>query len=473
MKQQQHKGRLVLIILIVLVMQSCGKNFLELKPDQQQKVPTTIADYRAILDNASSYINPVNNRSSHTLGIIGADEYEIPPAVYGTFPVGLTFDYQKNAYGWNDRIYQGGEGGIVVPTDFDTGYQRILLANLVLEGLGDITPNSTETEQWNETRGIALFHRAWNYFCLLQLYAPVYNAFTANSDLGMPMRLESDPTAKVSRASVEDCYQLLIADLRDAVRILPARDIVKFRPTKRAAWALLARVYLQMDDYGTAAEYASNCISAAGGLLDYNSLSVQPYPFPVYGTENPEVIFTMTAYDALAYTGEYLAIPAELYERYEDGDLRKALFFEQDRNNMIRYRGSYYGSQLLFTGLALDEVYLIRAESNVRMGKLAEALSDLNMLLRNRYEKDVFVNLTIQNEDELLDRILKERRKELLLRGIRWEDLRRLNKDPNTATILKRKIAGMEVELQPNSSRFVWPFPEEAISVGGYPQNPR
>lgn len=472
MKKQYKKSPFLLVWLFLLI-QGCGKEFLELKPNQRQKVPTTIADYMAILDNASSFINPVNNRSSHTLGIIGADEYEIPPAVYGSFPVGLTFDYQKNAYRWSARIYQGGEGGIVNPTDFDMGYQRILLANLVLEGLDNIAPNASETELWSQSRATALFHRAWNYYCLLQLYAPVYHAATAKSDLGLPLRLETDPTSKVPRSTVEDCYQLLIADLQSALSLLPDVSIVKFRPTKQAAWALLARVYLQMEDYGAAATYASYCIDAGGPLLDYNSMSVQPYVFPVYGTENTEVIFVMTAYDALAYNGEYLAVREDVYQSYEESDLRKILFFEQDNNGFIRYRGSYFGNQLLFTGLALDEVYLIRAESNLRNGKLNEALSDLNTLLKNRYKKESFVNISIQNRDELLDRILQERKKELLLRGIRWEDLRRLNKDPETATILRRNIAGEVVELLPNSPRYVWPFPEEAISVGGYPQNPR
>ncbi|WP_343539453.1 RagB/SusD family nutrient uptake outer membrane protein [Sphingobacterium thalpophilum] len=471
MKQLNKIRSLVLFILLLL--QSCGKEFLELKPNQQQKIPTTIADYMAILDNASSFINPVNNRSSHTLGIIGADEYEIPPAVYGTFPAGLTFDYQKNAYGWSARVYQGGEGGIVIPTDFDMGYQRILLANLVLEGLEKIAPDVADTELWNQTKGAALFHRAWNYYCLLQLYAPVYNVVTARSDLGLPLRLESDPTAKVPRSSVQDCYQLLLADLKDAAGLLSHVSIVKFRPTKSAVWALLARVYHQMEDYAKSAEYASNVINSGGTLLDYNSLQVQPYPFPAYGTENSEVIFVMTAYEALAYSGEYLAIPSDFYTSYEDSDLRKTMFFEADNSHVIRYRGSYFGNQLLFTGLALDEVFLIRAESNVRMGRLTEALDDLNTLLKHRYKKDDFRNLSLQNSEELLKRILQERKKELLLRGVRWEDLRRLNKDPKTAMVLRRNIAGQVVELLPNSLRYVWPFPEEAISVGGYPQNPR
>ncbi|MEN5433009.1 RagB/SusD family nutrient uptake outer membrane protein [Sphingobacterium faecium] len=470
MKLEHLKG---LIFFTVLLMQGCGKEFLELKPNQRQKVPTTIADYMAILDNASSFINPVNNRSSHTLGIIGADEYDIPPAVYGTFPAGPEYDYQKNSYGWNARIYQGGEGGIGNPTDFDMGYQRILLANLVLEGLDKIDPVPNDVPLWNQTKGTAFFHRAWNYYCLLQLYAPVYNSHSAKTDLGMPLRLEVDPTKKVERASVHDCYQLIIADLKSALVLLPDNPLVKFRPGKQAVLALLARVYLQMEDYEKATVFASDCIGLGGSLLDYNGIKIHNYPFPIYGATNPEVVFVMTAHRALAYSDEYLAIRSDLFNSYQQTDLRRTLFFEWDINGFIRYRGSYFGDQLLFTGLALDEVYLINAESKLRIGKHYEALADLNQLLKNRYKKDAFVSLTIQNGDELLDRILQERKKELLLRGVRWEDLRRLNKDPKTATILKRDIAGEMVRLLPNSSRYVWPFPEEAISVGGYPQNPR
>ncbi|MBB2953807.1 RagB/SusD family nutrient uptake outer membrane protein [Sphingobacterium sp. JUb56] len=471
--KQRDINNLLFLVGLLLLLQGCGKSFLEIKPNQRQKVPNTVADYMAILDNASSFINPVNSRSSHTLGIIGADEYEIPTAVYGTFPVGLTFDYQKNAYEWNAKIYQGGEGGIVIPTDFDMGYQRILLANLVLEGLTKIVPLSLEVEMWNHAKGMALFHRAWNYYCLLQLYAPVYSTVSAKSDLGIPLRKESDPTMKLARSSVHDCYDLVITDLKNALDFLPEKSIVKFRPNRQAALALMARINFQIEDYRAASDYASDCIDAGGALMDYNNLKIQAYPFPIYGIENEEVIFAMTAYDALAYSGEYLAVRLDLFDSYEATDLRKTLFFERDRNNLVRYRGSYFGNRFLFTGLALDEIYLIRAESMVRLGKLNEALKDLNLLLKNRYKKETYIDLAIQNKDELLDRVLEERRKELLFRGVRWEDLRRLNKDPATATILKRNIASKEFELLPNSPRYVWPFPEEAINVGGYPQNLR
>src|SRR5690606_31682455 len=252
--------------------------------------------------------------------------------------------YQKNAYTWNSRVYIGGEGGTLNPTDFETGYQRILRGNLVLDGLERIDPSPADQQAWNHTKGTALFHRAWNYYCLLQLYCPVYSEATSSTDMGMPFRTEADPTLKVPRASVSDCYELIIQDLLTSLDLLPENPQIKFRPGRPAALALLARVYLQMERYDLAAEYASRCIGSDHQLLDYNTIGTawQPYPFPSLGTENPEVIFVMTAFTAQAYSGAFLAIGKLLYESYAEGDLRKELFFEEESSGVIRYRGSYY-----------------------------------------------------------------------------------------------------------------------------------
>ena len=69
--------------------------------------------------------------------------------------------------------------------------------------------------------------------------------------------------------------------------------------------------------------------------------------------------------------------------------------------------------------------------------------------------------------------ILAERRKELVMRGTRWADLRRLNKEPKYATTLVRDLDAEQYELKPGSPKWVWPLPIEAIDNGGYDQNPR
>jgi hypothetical protein len=68
---------------------------------------------------------------------------------------------------------------------------------------------------------------------------------------------------------------------------------------------------------------------------------------------------------------------------------------------------------------------------------------------------------------------LLERRKELCFRGLRWQDLRRLNKEPEYAKTLTRKIDGITYTLPPNDPKYVFPIPPNVIALSGMQQNPR
>lgn len=97
----------------------------------------------------------------------------------------------------------------------------------------------------------------------------------------------------------------------------------------------------------------------------------------------------------------------------------------------------------------------------------------LNSLLTERYKAGSFTPLIASDAANALQMILQERRKELLFRGIRWPDLRRLNLDPSTAKTLYRIIEGKTYELQPNSPNYVFPIEERVIQFSGIEQNPR
>ncbi|MFP9100715.1 RagB/SusD family nutrient uptake outer membrane protein [Flavobacterium sp. RHBU_24] len=98
-----------------------------------------------------------------------------------------------------------------------------------------------------------------------------------------------------------------------------------------------------------------------------------------------------------------------------------------DDGNGHSYWGSYDGSPLPFSGIATDEIYLIKSECLARAGKFTEAMQVLNTLLEKRWIAGTFFPLSATGT-AALDIILSERRKELVLRGLRWSDLRRLNK---------------------------------------------
>jgi starch-binding outer membrane protein, SusD/RagB family len=66
--------------------------------------------------------------------------------------------------------------------------------------------------------------------------------------------------------------------------------------------------------------------------------------------------------------------------------------------------------------------------------------------------------------------ILLERRKELLMRGLRWMDIKRLNKE-NRNLVLKR-IAGSQVfMLLPNDKYYALPLPTDIILNSNLQQN--
>jgi hypothetical protein len=158
---------------------------------------------------------------------------------------------------------------------------------------------------------------------------------------------------------------------------------------------------------------------------------------------------------------------------YEENDLRKTLFFTDILGYPI-FVGSYEFKQYaLFDGLATDEVYLIRAESNARLNNKDLALQDLNKLLRNRYKTGTYVDKVAVNSEEVLRQIIEERRKELCFRGTRWSDLRRLNKDPRFATTIKRVVDGNTYVLPPNDIRYTLPIPDNEIQLSGIQQNNR
>ena len=69
---------------------------------------------------------------------------------------------------------------------------------------------------------------------------------------------------------------------------------------------------------------------------------------------------------------------------------------------------------------------------------------------------------------------LIERRKELLYRGLRWTDLRRLNKETGRQTLLQRTIAGQSYSLPASDPRYTLLIPDNVISFNpGMHQNPR
>ncbi|WP_257669182.1 RagB/SusD family nutrient uptake outer membrane protein [Parapedobacter tibetensis] len=455
----------ILLLIVVLFLCSCGKEFLNIKRDGSQIIPYTLADYQSILDN----VNVFNFDSGNRLAIIGGDEYFLSDQSYAS----LTAPYEKNGYLWGKDVYEGQS-----VHDWNIGYHRILLANLVLEGVDGIEPNVDEGVL-NNVKGNALFVRAYNFYQLAQLFCHPYDERSASTDLGIPIRLESDITITTPRSNVEATYEQIIVDFREAADLLPVYSGNLYRPSKVAAYTMLAKAYLHLGDYINGAEAADRALALKNELIDYNDIDVDsdlPFPMlPVSREENKEIIyFSMMSNIPVIQVSRFNA-DTILLGLYEAEDLRRRAYFYEENDGRVVFKGSYVGGgpYAFFSGLAVDELYLIAAECHARQGNLQEALEHVNFLRKHRFLTATFEPLANLTKEGILTYIIEERRKELVLRGNCWEDVRRLRRDTMFSRSLKRIIEGETYLLEPGSPKLAWPIPEDEIAINNMLQNER
>lgn len=454
-----------LYLFLIVISSGCSKEWLNEKPNRQEGTPVSYSDFQYLLDNTSTM-----NVGIIAFGEIAADGHYVTESAWSSVS---DISFARNAYSWSDEW-----GGYRSPLAWQLSGKRISIANLILEGLLDLNPaNSQERLLYDNVKGQALFNRAAVWFSLAQQFTP---PFMSNSDNGKPgiiFRLGTGITDPSTRISVADTYRFMINDLIEASRILPERAEVVTRGSKLAAYGLLARIYLTMDMYDSALHYVNKSLSISSELLDFNSLSTSPRFIGGFITGNPEVIFhdlfNMSEISGFLTTSYF--IEESLYNLYAEDDLRKILFFRMSGGRIL-FKGNYHNSSTtLFSGLAIDEMYLIKAECLARMNMVSDAMSILNQLLVNRWRKvdgvSTYVNYHAEDADEALRIILEERRKELILRGVRWSDLRRLNKDDRFKVTITRTIDGRTYVLEPASFRYTFPIPTDVVQLSGISQN--
>jgi tetratricopeptide (TPR) repeat protein len=462
---KQQISAVILLLLYLAVATGCQKQdeFLSVKNRKSSVTPATIQDFQAILDNTT-----VMNQGTSLQGLVGSDNIYLTDANYAAVD-----QVTKNAYVWASNIYQGNP-----TTDWNVPYQAIEWSNIVLDGLEGLSAEDKGTPSFNNLKGSALFYRAFAYFRLIELFTRQYSS-SATIDLGVPLRLNADVTVQSTRPTLKACYDQVTGDLQQAAGMLPETPSTRTRPSSVAANALLAKIYLNMGNYQDAYQLAARCLKSLPVLLDFNTLRAgTTNPFPTFSAGNPEIIFYAQAGATLATvvgTGGRHRMDTLLMKTYQSGDLRKTHFFLADgTTGLFRFKGSYSATSSAFSGIAINELYLIHAECAVRTGNQAEALKDINTLLKNRYTTATFRPVAISDPTQLLTFILEERRKELPFTGnIRWDDLKRLNDESKFSKILYRVVGGQNYNLLPNDNRYVLPIPDQEIQMQGLEQNPR
>jgi hypothetical protein len=436
---------------LLLGLGSC-KKYLDKQSDQTLSVPSTLGDCQLLLNNMITF-----NMKTSGMGELLSDNFTV--ASYNTWSTYFNAE-TKAAYIFEPQVNS--------PVSTWLHYESVFHANVVLETLEGITPaNAVEQTTWNNLRGAALFFRGYAFYQLSQLFAPAYDAATAGQDLGIPLRLKSDVSEESVRANVQSTYDRIIADLTEATELLPTTAEHITQPNKAAAYGMLSRTYLMMRNYPSALQNATKSLTEKNTLLDFNLIT----SFVKYN--NPEVLCHIGGGGELL-NAIYGRVAPSFYNSYAANDRRPALFFKSSPGGTYSIAGSYTGEYaVLLGGAAVDEMYLTRAECHARAGNKDLALTDLNTLLRKRYNAS-FVDVTAATPEAALDIILTERRKELVYRNIRWSDIKRLNKEGRNIVLTHGfPDNAATYSLQPNELRYTLLIPKDVMDKSNITQTPR
>lgn len=176
---------------------------------------------------------------------------------------------------------------------WELGYRVIGNCNKIIEiiqGLGN-----ESTREQTIMMGENYYLRALSYFLLVNEFAQPYsNNPTQNP--GLPLKLTSDPNdLPQSRSTVAEVYDQVVLDLKDAITYLTLQQGETSKSniyaTKEAAEALLARVYLYMENWDGAWEMANKVITSGRFELERgNRFATYSQLIP---EDNKETIFAV------------------------------------------------------------------------------------------------------------------------------------------------------------------------------------
>jgi len=270
-------------------------------------------------------------------------------------------------------------------------------------------------------RGEAYFARALAYLHMVRHFGKPYGS-SSSSDLGVPLVLHYEQTARPARNTVQEVYDQIKADLDSAAYLLSgvAGSARAQRPTVDAVNALLARYYLDTKQYAKAASSALAVINTGNYVLaSTDSLMTEEWlndsgkePIMQFYASISEGGVGYHTYispsmaiddDGNYYYRPYFIPTQTLLDSYEDSDIRKAAWYDDYSTSgyTVYINGTYYEDIKVLTkykgnpalrssdtpngGQAIkpfliSEMYLIAAEAYAQAGDATNAETYLNAL---------------------------------------------------------------------------------------------
>jgi hypothetical protein len=359
--------------------------------------------------------------------------------------------------------------------------------------------------------GTAKFLRAFFYFDLIRFYGDV------------PLVLHSGEGEGLPRTSQDMVYRQVVADLQDAEKISPGFAKFSSDVSPLAATTLLAKVYLNWAQAGTeysqahqtelyqkAADKADEVITSGkyallDKFIDNWSLDKKDGEELIFTVEHKYGVNRNITGHCVFSTGfsnsklpVIAALDNRLYDHWDSGDQRRdasltkrlydpsaGSYFDFDRIRFRKYIDTLYmadysapyisGQNTSSSVLRYSEVLLIKAEAeNELNGPTEQAYDAVNQVRRRAYWNPYLnkqnaptdgtsLELSGLSQEQLRQAVRAEYKKEFLMEGTRWFDLKRWH---ILVTTIKENVPSADLKYKNISPKHYYlPIPSSQIKL--------
>lgn len=477
------KLKIVFLLITAGLIFSCNKEKLE--PIPQTQLSDAVAF--STPERAQQQINGLY--AAIKTGAFYGGRYQVYQDIRGEEFINETANGVTNFLTWNFTVTPTTNE---VQNFWAAAYAAINRVNVVIAGL-ETSPisDALRANYIAEAKVV----RAIAYYSLLQLYARPYTDGNGSKP-GVPLRLKAETSSgsnDLARSTVAEVYDQILKDLNEAETALPANyssaQLNTTRAHRNTAIALKTRVYLSMGRYADVITEANKLVpnaapyKAPGGYDNGLNATIASVFAPPY--DSKESILSMP-YTALDVPGTQNS-PNSYYNPSPDGIGDYTLNVSGEgiaahpdwsatdaRRNFHQVVGGKTYLRKWPNNAGTNPDYLIIIRYAEVMLNLAEALARqaadvdaraLALVNAIRQRSDPATTITAATKQELIDKILLERRIELLGEGFRTSDVTRTGASFGAKASINA--------VPPSSELYIWPISNaELITNKLMEQNP-
>ncbi|NHB67661.1 RagB/SusD family nutrient uptake outer membrane protein [Perlabentimonas gracilis] len=493
----------LLILAGVLMLTSCGKDYLDTEPTNTTATSTIFET----TENAKLAINGINKLMTRQyLSSQGFNGEGTIKMYYGNYPGNNFF---LNLPTWAPIInFRYLENVTSIYNYYPWYYYYMLVgnANSVIHNIDDATGPDSDKQF---IKAQAITYRAYSFFMLSQLYSNRWMDSNNGSTEGIVLRTDLS-TGDQALATLGETYEQIYSDLEEAIELFTLSGKSRERNYDidiNVAYAIYARAALTREDYETAATMAANARN--GYPLMSNTEYAAGFHAPTsewiwssWGSSD-ETLYFYSYHAYIAYNSSASAvrnypkcISKELLEKVPDSDIRKELFLDpngleytlangmagSDLDSVARERfPSLYSTATVYAYMQFkisaedipgvghlnhfrsSEMVLTEAEAKYFLGDedgARQALTELNL------DSGRDPNYSTSNTgDDLLEEIKFYRSFELWGEGFDWFDMKRwgddiVRKSPANGGNFITDLAVTIPANDPTKNKWTWMIPQ-------------